>query len=70
MATQTITVTTESTTTGQTTVEMSKTIFLPATTTVFFKAKRGNSTITTKVTANAITKSEVGEDTFVVITKL
>lgn len=70
MATQTITVTTESTTTGQTTVEMSKTIFLPAATTVFFKAKRGNSTISTKVTANAITKSEVGEDTFVVITKL
>lgn len=70
MVAQTITVTTTSTTAAQTTVELSKTIFLPAATTVFFKAKRGNSTISTKVTANAITKSEVGEDTFVVITKL
>jgi hypothetical protein len=43
---------------------------LPATTTIFFKARRGTSTVNTTVAVNAVTKSEIGDDTFVVITKL
>ena len=70
MVSQPVTVTTSSTTAVQTTVELTKTIFLPANTTIFFKAKRDTSTVATKVSANAIVKSEIGEDTFIVITKL
>ena len=70
MVSQPVTVTTSSTTAVQTTVEVTKTIFLPANTTIFFKAKRDTSTVATKVSANAIVKSEIGEDTFIVITKL
>jgi hypothetical protein len=70
MVTQTATMTTASTTAAQTTLELNKTIFLPANTTIFFKAKRGTSTVNTVVSVNAITKSEIGDDTFVVITKL
>jgi hypothetical protein len=70
MVTQTATMTTASTTAAQTTLELTKTIFLPATTTVFFKARRSTSSVNTTVAVNAVTKSEVGDDTFVVITKL
>lgn len=70
LVTQTATMTTASTTAAQTTLELTKTIFLPANTTIFFKAKRSTSTVNTVVSVNAITKSEVGDDTFVVITKL
>jgi len=70
MVTQTATMTTASTTAAQTTLELTKTIFLPANTTIFFKARRGISTVNTTVSVNAVTKSEVGDDTFVVITKL
>ena len=70
MVTQTATMTTASTTAAQTTIELSKTIFLPANTTIFFKARRGTSTVNTAVSVNAVTKSEVGDDTFIVITKL
>lgn len=70
MASQMVTVTSASTATAQTTIELTKTIFLPADTTILFKAKRSASTVATTVTANAIVKSEIGEDTFVVITKL
>jgi len=70
MVAQTATMTTASTTAAQTTIELSKTIFLPANTTTFFKARRGISTVNTTVSVNAVTKSEVGDDTFVVITKL
>lgn len=70
MVAQTATMTTASTTAAQTTIELSKTIFLPANTTTFFKARRGISTVNTTVSVNAVTKSEVGDDTFIVITKL
>lgn len=70
MVTQTATMTTASTTAAQTTLELTKTIFLPASTTVFFKARRSTSSVNTTVSVNAITKTEVGDDTFVVITKL
>lgn len=70
MSTQTATMTTASTTTAQTTLELTRTIFLPANTIIFFKAKRGDSTVNTVVSVNAITKTEVGDDTFIVITKL
>ena len=70
MVTQTATMTTASTTAAQTTLELTRTIFLPASTTIFFKAKRGDSTVNTVVSVNAITKTEVGDDTFIVITKL
>jgi hypothetical protein len=70
MASQTVTYTTSGTATTQTTLELSKTLFLPANTTIFFKVKRGDSTANTAVSVNAVTKSEVGDDTFIVITKL
>lgn len=70
MVSQAVTVTSASTATAQTTIELTKTIFLPAATTIFFRAKRSASAVATTVTANAITKTEIGEDTFVVITKL
>ena len=70
MVTQTVTMTTESTATAQTTLELSRTIFLPINTTMYFRAKRGISTVSTIVSVNAITQTEVGDDTFIVITKL
>jgi hypothetical protein len=70
MASQSATMTTASTTAAQTSLELSKTIFLPSSTTIFFKAKRGASSEPTIVSVNAVTQSEVGDDTFVVITKL
>ena len=70
MSTQTATMTTASTTTAQTTLELTRTIFLPANTIILFKAKRGDSGVNTVVSVNAITKTEVGDDTFIVITKL
>lgn len=70
MVSQSATMTTASTTAAQTTLELTKTIFLPANTTIFFKARRSTSTVNTVVSVNAITKSEVGDDTFIVITKL
>ena len=70
MASQMVTVTSTSTATAQTTIELSKTIFLPADTTILFRAKRSASPVATTVTANAIVKSQIGEDTFVVIQKL
>ncbi len=70
MVTQTATMTTASTTAAQTTLELTKTIFLPANTTIFFKARRSTSSVSTTVSVNAVTKTEVGDDTFIVITKL
>ena len=70
MVTQTVKMTTESTATAQTTLELSRTIFLPINTTMYFRAKRGISTVSTIVSVNAITQTEVGDDTFIVITKL
>ena len=69
---QTATVSTESSTAIQTTMELTKTAFFPAGTSLYFKAKRGVSanSVGMIITANAITKSEIGEDTFIVITKL
>jgi len=69
---QTATVSTSSSTAIQTTMELTKTAFFPAGTSLYFKAKRGVSanSVMMIITANAITKSEIGEDTFVVITKL
>jgi hypothetical protein len=69
---QTATVSTESSTAIQTTMELTKTAFFPAGTSLYFKAKRGASanSVMMIITANAITKSEIGEDTFIVITKL
>jgi len=58
LVSQTATVSTTSSSVVQTTMELTKTVFFPAGTTVFFKAKRSTSDITTIVTANAITKSE------------
>lgn len=70
LQTQTATFSTASTTTAQTTLELSKTAFLPVNTMVEFRASRGTSDVATVVTVNAVTKTEVGDDTFVVITKL
>lgn len=70
LQTQTATFTTASTTAAQTTLELSKTSWLPAGTWVAFRARRGTSDVNTAVSVNAITKSEVGDDTFVVLTKL
>jgi hypothetical protein len=69
---QTATVSTSSSTAIQTTMELTKTAFFPAGTSLYFKAKRGVSanSVMMIITANAITKSEIGEDTFIVITKL
>jgi len=70
LQTQTATFNTSSTTTAQTTLELSKSAFFPANALVEFRASRGLSDVSTVVSVNAVTKAEVGDDTFVVITKL
>jgi len=70
LQTQTAAFNTDSSVTAQTTLELSKTTFLPADTKIEFRASRGASTVSTIVSVNAVTKTEIGEDTFVVIQKL
>jgi hypothetical protein len=70
LQTQTAAFNTDSSATAQTTLELSKTSFLPEGTKIEFRASRGASAVSTIVSVNAVTKTEVGEDTFVVITKL
>ena len=70
LQTQTAAFNTTSSATAQTTLELSKTSFLPAGTKIEFRASRGASAVSTIVSVNAVTKDAVGEDTFVVIQKL
>ena len=70
LQTQTAAFNTDSSATAQTTLELSKTSFLPAGTKIEFRASRGASAVSTIVSVNAVAKAEVGEDTFVVIQKL
>ena len=73
LQTQTAAFSTTSSATAQTTLELSKTSFLPVGalgTKIEFRASRSSSSESTIVSVNAVTKTEVGEDTFVMFTKL
>ena len=70
LQTQTAAFNTTSSATAQTTLELSKTSFLPVGTKIEFRASRSSTSESTIVSVNAVTKTEVGEDTFVMITKL
>ena len=70
LQTQTAAFNTTSSATAQTTLELSKTSFLPVGTKIEFRASRSSTTESTIVSVNAVTKTEVGEDTFVMFTKL